>query len=103
MLIYFSYPDNCEPWSSLFFCRKLLCPKYVAASGSAHQLEELSGSAPVFLSYFSLTGRKIQQWCEINHNVLYRSLGDVTRKRAVMTRGLALWKNGSWCHKANSL
>lgn len=58
---------------------------------------------PLFFSYFSLTGRKIQQWGEINHNVLYRPLGDVTRKRAVMTRGLALWKNGSWCHKANSL
>lgn len=85
MLIYFSNPDNAEPWSSIVFC-----PKYATASGSAHQLEELSGSAPVFLSYFSLMGRKIQQWCEINHNVLYWPLGDITRKKAVTTRGLAL-------------
>lgn len=55
------------------------------------------------ISYFFFSARKIQQWYEINHNVLYQPLGDITRKRAVVTRGLALWKNGSWCHKANSL
>lgn len=56
-----------------------------------------------FSFFFSPRARKIQQQFEINHNVLYQSLGDSARKRAVITRGLVGWKNGSRCHKANSL
>lgn len=54
------------------------------------------------LFFFSFC-KKNTTGVRINHNVLYQPLGDIARKRAVITRGLGVWKNGSWCHKANSL
>lgn len=45
---------------------------------------------PLFFFCFFLSARKIQQQYEINHNVLYQPLGDIARKRAVITRGLGV-------------